>query len=208
LIVAMDVGGYFASVSLDNPGKPMMKFLRSASAKVGNVGLKSVAWLKATISAGLVDWLTADAAYSVALWGISAGNVIFHSFGVVCERSPLIITLLLRCIIASVAVNVHVQSASHSFPMLSRLVFCRAGNNSVVVASLGTLGRFRFAVWVDTIVEPSGSVTVTGAVVGRLLLHGTFMPLKWPVDPVSAIAMLDVGGPSWIVLFLRVVTTI
>jgi hypothetical protein len=105
-------------------------------------------------------------------------------------------------------VNVHVQSALHNFPMLSKLVFCSAGNSSVVVASLGTLGRFRFAVWVDTIVEPSGSVTVTGVVVGCLLLHGTFMPLKWPVDPVSAIAMLNVGGPSWIVLFLRVVTTI
>lgn len=44
--------------------------------------------------------------------------------------------------------------------------------------------------------DPSGRVTVMGAVVGLLLWHGTLVPLKCPVDPVSAIAMLVVGGPS------------
>ena len=65
MIVAMDLGGYFARVSFVSPVNPIKKSFRSASAKVVNGGLKSVAWLKATRSAGLADWLTASPANSV-----------------------------------------------------------------------------------------------------------------------------------------------
>jgi hypothetical protein len=69
LIVAMDLGGYFARVSFVSPGNPIKKSFRSASAKVVSGGLKSVAWLKATRSAGLADWLTASPENSVAFGG-------------------------------------------------------------------------------------------------------------------------------------------
>ena len=65
-MVAIDLGGYFAKVSFVNPGNPTRKSFRSASARVVRGGLKSVAWLKATRSAGLADWLTARPANSVA----------------------------------------------------------------------------------------------------------------------------------------------
>jgi hypothetical protein len=42
---------------------------------------------------------------------------------------------------------------------------------------------------VDWIVDPSGRRAVRGELVGFLLMHGTFIPLKCPVDPVSAIAI-------------------
>jgi hypothetical protein len=44
-------------------------------------------------------------------------------------------------------------------------------------------------------VEPSGRRTVRGEFVGFLFVHGTFMPLKCPVDPVSAIAIWCGAGP-------------
>jgi hypothetical protein len=58
LIVAIDCGGYLASVSFVSPGKPMRKVFQSSSASVVGVGLSTAAWLKATRSAGFVDWLT------------------------------------------------------------------------------------------------------------------------------------------------------
>ena len=64
-MVAMDLGGYFARVSFVNPGKPIRKSFRRASARVVRGGLKSAAWLKATRSAGMADWLTARPANSV-----------------------------------------------------------------------------------------------------------------------------------------------
>ena len=54
-----------------------------------------------------------------------------HSFGVVLSLFPWRITLSSFVMIVSVLVNVHVQSASHSFPMLRRLVVPKAGNRSV-----------------------------------------------------------------------------
>lgn len=46
---------------------------------------------------------------------------------------------------------------------------------------------------VDAIVDPSGSCTISGVDAGCLLLHGTSSPLKCPVAPVSAIALVDGG---------------
>jgi hypothetical protein len=48
---------------------------------------------------------------------------------------------------------------------------------------------------VDVIVDPSGRRTTIGFVVGRLLWHGTLGPLKCPVVPVSAIAIVGGAGP-------------
>jgi hypothetical protein len=58
------------------------------------------------------------------------------------------------------------------------------------------------------IVEPSGRVTLIGAWDILLLWHGTLIPLKCPVDPVSAIAVcFCVGGPSsCVALFTNCVT--
>jgi hypothetical protein len=128
-----------------------------------------------------------------------------HSFGDCFDRFPCMIILLFRVTMASLAVKVQVQSASQSLPMLNRLVDPSAGNSSVVVASVGRLVKFRFAVCVDLIVDRSGRVTLMGAVVALLLWQGTLVPLKCPVDPVSAIAVV-VGGPSscvaWFALLL------
>ena len=64
-MVAMDRGGYFARVSFVNPGKPNRKSFLRASARVVSGGLNRVAWLNATRSAGLADWLTPSPANSV-----------------------------------------------------------------------------------------------------------------------------------------------
>jgi len=172
----------------------MKSFLR-ASASVLIVGLNSVAWLNATRSAVLLGKLTAVAATC------SSGKFTVQSFGAEPFRFPFISTLLSFCMIASSLVKVHVQPASHSFPIDNRLVVPSAGNRSVCVASSGSCGRFRFAVCVDDMVDPSGSWTTVGDSVGFLLVHGTFRPLKWPVAPVSAMAVVA-GGPK-VVLSMR-----
>jgi hypothetical protein len=110
-------------------------------------------------------------------------------------RLPWRMVLPLRLIVAFVLVNVHTQSASHNFPMLKRCVSPSVGKISVRVASGGRSGRLRWAVWVDLIVDPSGNRTVIGESVIFLLLHGTSGPVKCPVDPVSAIAMMGGEGP-------------
>jgi hypothetical protein len=97
---------------------------------------------------------------------------------------------------ASFAENVAVHPASHNFPILRRLVSPNAGKRSVLVAVRGRCGRCKCAVCVDCMVVPSGSLTIVGFAVGRLLWHGTFMLLKWPVVPVSATACVCGGeGP-------------
>jgi hypothetical protein len=80
-------------------------------------GLKRVAWLNATMSAGLVDWLTAMAAYMVSS---ASGRIMVHNLGAVTDRVPCRIVAPLRLIVASVLEKVQVQSASHSLPMLRR----------------------------------------------------------------------------------------
>lgn len=47
-MVAIELGGCLASLSLVRPGNPTMKFLCSALASVGIVDLNRLAWLKAT----------------------------------------------------------------------------------------------------------------------------------------------------------------
>ena len=144
----------------------MMKSFLRASASVLIVGLNSVAWLKATSSAALVGKLTAVA----ATW--FSGKSIVHSFGFEPFRFPFSSTWLSFCMIASSLVKVHVQPASHSLPIDSRLVVPSAGNRSVRVASSGRCGRFKFAVCVDAMVDPSGSWTTVGFDVGFCLCKG------------------------------------
>jgi hypothetical protein len=149
LMVAMECGGYLARVSLVRPGKPMRKSLRRAAASVVRGGLKRVAWLNATMSAGLVDWLTAIAAYMVSsapsIVSVS-GRLICQSLGACLLLFPLSMVLPLRLIVASVLVKMATQSASHSRPMLTRCVSPSSGKMSVRVASAGRLGRLRWAV--------------------------------------------------------------
>ena len=126
----------------------MRKFFLRAAAKVVRGGLKSVAWLKATMSAGLVDWFTAIAEYMVSsIFSVTvaandivfkfSGKLISHSLGECWLRSPCMIVLPLRLIVASFLVKVQTQPASQSCPMLKRCVSPRAGKMSVRVASGG-----------------------------------------------------------------------
>jgi hypothetical protein len=169
------------------------------------VGLKRAPWLNATRSATLVGRLTAVAATCGCISGF-CGSVTVQSLGAESVRVPCMMTWLSFVITALSLVNVHVHSASQSFPIDKRFVVPRAGNNSVRVASAGRLGRCKLAVCVELIVVPSGSWTMTGFVVGFLFLHGTLMPLKCPVAPVSATAMLvgglRVGCSLWLRLLL------
>lgn len=61
----------------------MMNSFRSAAASVGIGGLNIAAWLKATMSAGLVDWLIALPAN-----GIGVGKSMFHSLAPVVSLGP------------------------------------------------------------------------------------------------------------------------
>ena len=124
----------------------MRKFFLRAAAKVVRGGLKSVAWLKATMSASLVDWFTAIAEYmvsSISSVTVAANDIVFsgklisHSLGECWLRSPCMIVLPLRLIVASFLVKVQTQPASQSCPMLKRCVSPRAGKMSVRVASGG-----------------------------------------------------------------------
>jgi len=54
---------------------------------------------------------------------------------------------------------------SHSTPMDSREPM-RPGKTATVRAGPGRMGRSSTPVWVETMVEPSGRVTVSGRVVG------------------------------------------
>ena len=110
----------------------MMKSFLRASASVLIVGLNRVAWLKATRSAVLLGKLTAVAATC------SSGRFTVHSFGAEPFRFPFISILLSFRMIASSFVKVHVQPASQSFPIDSRLVVPSAGKRSVCVASSGS----------------------------------------------------------------------
>jgi hypothetical protein len=131
LIVAIDWGGYFASISFVRRGKPMMKSLRRAAARVVRGGLNSAAWLKAMRSAGLVDWLVANPADAIV------GSSIVHNFAPVWLRWPWSISVPSLVMLAFLLVNTAVHPASHSVPMLSRLVSPNEGKRSVLVASGG-----------------------------------------------------------------------
>jgi hypothetical protein len=51
------------------------------------------------------------------------------------------------------------------------------------------MGKSRSASWVEVITVPFGLRIVMGVRVGRLLVTGAVMVVKWAVLPVSAIAM-------------------
>jgi hypothetical protein len=88
------------------------------------------------------------------------------------------------------------------FPCLTRVLMetreldARSGKMWARVAASGKEGMFqgREAVWVDVIVLPSGISTSMGVVVGRRFRQGLLRVRKWPVVPVSAIAVRVGGG--------------
>lgn len=164
-----------------------MYSLRNASANVLMVGLNSAACWNCTSSFVLVVMLTAAAA-------VLLSSLIVHSLGPCCSRRPIKRVLPPFCMSALSFVNRHLHPALHSFPMLSRCVSPSAGERSVCVACVGSPGMFRLAVCADVMSDPSGSLTSIDSFVGVLLLHGTLSPLKCPVEPVSAIAIVLVGG--------------
>jgi len=88
-------------------------------------------------------------------------------------------------------VNVAVQSASHSCPMEMREPepLLRAGNRWALVAFGGRVGIWRYASSVESMEAPLGRETAMGIWAGRLLMQGAVVVRKWPVQPVSAMAV-------------------
>jgi hypothetical protein len=84
------------------------------------------------------------------------GMLISHSFGYVLPLVLMSVVLLLHWTMAWSFVKAQMQSMLHDFPILSKFVVPSDGNRSVWVASLGSCGRFKFVVWVNVIVDPSG----------------------------------------------------
>jgi hypothetical protein len=88
------------------------------------------------------------------------------------------------------------------FPSLTRVLMemreleARSGKMWAWVAAAGREGMFqaREPVWVEVMTLPSGISTSMGLVVGRRFRHGLVRVRKWPVVPVSAIAVNEEGG--------------
>jgi hypothetical protein len=91
--------------------------------------------------------------------------------------------------VAVVLVKMAVHPASQSLPMLRREVLPKAGKMWAWHASSGSPGRWMVPVWVDSMVVPSGRWTWMGLVAICLLVTGASMERKWPVEPVSAMAV-------------------
>ena len=71
-----------------------------------------------------------------------------------------------------------------------------AVNRCALVASGGMPGRCISQVCVALMVVPLGMRTVMPLVIGFTFIQGLLMCRKWPVLPVSAIAMVD-DGLGW-----------
>ena len=78
-----------------------------------------------------------------------------------------------------------VQPLSHKVPM-DRSGWRSAGKMCALRAAAGKVGRFKVAVWVDSIVVPSGKLTVMPLGVACFSVTGVLEEIKWPVQPVSA----------------------
>lgn len=111
-----------------------------------------------------------------------------HKPGV--ERCPVKMGLPFWRIFIDVAVKTASQPASQSWPIESSEC-ANDGNTCARLASWGRVGRASVVVWVLDMCEPSGSWTDMGVCVGR---WGVPLELvgwkKWPVVPVSAIAVV------------------
>ena len=89
-------------------------------------------------------------------------------------RGPCSIRSLSLWMLTLFLVNVAVHPASHNWPMeiSDPAPWSSAGKMWAAVASGGSVGYGRLAVWVDVMVAPSGRCTVMGVVVGLMLMHG------------------------------------
>ena len=82
-----------------------------------------------------------------------------QSLSVVAARVPARIVWPFRSMVTVVAVKVAVQPWSQSRPMESKEPEARAGKMWAMRAVGGRFGRSSMAVWVDSMVEPSGRRT-------------------------------------------------
>lgn len=146
--------------------------------------------MKATLSAGVADWLAYRAIAGV---GSGLGRDVSQSL-VVGLLVPVITSLSWNQTSADALSNVTVQPASQSCPMEMRLVFPRAGNMWACLAASGSWGMWRVAVWVDTMWEPSGCATWMPLLVGCMLEHSSCTERKCPVVPVSSTALVGGNG--------------
>ena len=64
-----------------------------------------------------------------------------------------------------------------------------SGKRWAAEADGGSIGRLSCPVWVDVMLAPLGMVAVTPGVVGCLFNTDVWFNKKWPVQPVSAMAM-------------------
>jgi hypothetical protein len=105
-------------------------------ARVGSGGLKSAAWLKATVSAGQLDWFTANAGVCA---GLVFGRLICHSLGLLGVLLLWRMVCPSSCIMASCFENVGVHPALQNFLILIRLVDSdpNAGKRCALVVSTG-----------------------------------------------------------------------
>ena len=108
---------------------------------------------------------------------------------------PVARMVLAERIVTVVRSNSAVQPASQSWPMERSEPEVRSGNRWARRAASGRLGIWRRPVWVDVMVLPSGSWTWIGVVAGWMSEHGPSIMMKWPLQPLSAMAwFVFVGG--------------
>ena len=152
LWVALEWGGFFLKDAEVRPGKSVTYRLSKAICSVDVVGENNVACMKATLSAGVAEWLANNAMAGV---GSGVGSVVIQS-----RVAGLLVPVSTVCpLYQTVAVSlssVTVQPASQSCPIEMRLVLPSAGKMCDCLAESGSWGMLRVAVWVETMWVPSG----------------------------------------------------
>jgi hypothetical protein len=126
---------------------------------------------------------------AIGLCGISLRKLMRHN-PVSKSLFPFRITfpILLKIVMPSI-VKVTEYPSLHNWPTERSELFAMAGKTCATAADVLSYGMSNDAVWVESIVAPSGSLTRNGLIYFVLLRQGAFIRNKCPVHPDSNIAV-------------------